>query len=187
MNLMILQVIVILMLDIVLEMYVIVLRTQKTKNNVSSAKGVTFSSSDQLHRARDPTKVLGGNTRTTQNTFDLLAERCHGGKSKIASPQSSDSPGSTSGKTNYVLETPSSIDKCLVPNSPPAMASENNLRKLSLTSKVKKDQKLAVGRQFSDADLASAVAVASAAAGKSLHTNIYTSDLQRQKYFFHIP
>jgi len=177
------------MLDIVLEMYVIVLRTQKTKNNVSSAKGVTFSSSDQLHRARDPTKVLGGNTRTTQNTFDLLAERCHGGKSKVASPQSSDSPGSTSGKTNYVLETPSSIDKCLVPNSPPAIASENNLRKLSLTSKVKKDQKLAVGRQFSDADLASAVAVASAAAGKSLYTqtHIHIYICFQDLHIFYIP
>ena len=172
-------------------MYVIVLRTQKAKNNVSSAKGVTFSSSDQLHRARDPAKVLGGNTRTTQNTFDLLAERCHGAKSKIASPQSSDSPGSTSGKTNYVLETPSSIDKCLVPNSPPAIASENSLRKLSLTAKVKKDQKLAVGRQFSDADLASAVAVASAAAGKSLYTQthihiyIYRKLFSRSSHFLY--
>ena len=58
-------------------------------------------------------------------------------------------------------------------NSPPAIASEDSLRKLSLTSKIKKDQKLAVGRQFSDADLASAVAVASAAAGKSLHTQTH--------------
>ena len=157
------------MLDVDFKMYAIVLRTQKAKNNVPSAKGVTFSSSDQLHRTRDTAKVLGGNTRTTQNTFDLLAERCHGGRSKIASPQSSDSPGSTSGKTNYVLETPSSIDKCLVPNSPPAIASDNSLRKFSLTTKINKDQKLAVGRQFSDADLASAVAVASAAAGKNVY------------------
>ena len=118
---------------------------------------------------------MGGVTKKTQNTFDLLAERCHGAKVKTTcSPSSSESPGSAiQNKTNYVLDlkpTPSNKNICV--DKDQGSVSDNLKRKSSLkvkglahASKNGKEAKIESGRQFSDADLASAVAVATAAAG----------------------
>ena len=118
---------------------------------------------------------MGGVTKKTQNTFDLLAERCHGAKVKTTcSPSSSESPGSAfQNKTNYVLDLkpiPSSKKNCI--DKDQGSISDNMKRKSSLkvkglahASKNGKEAKIETGRQFSDAELASAVAVATAAAG----------------------
>ena len=148
-------------------------RFPRTKTNITSAKEVSFSSSDQLNRRDEHANVLGGVNRHTQNTFDLLAERCHGGKRKTGSPQSSDSPDSIKIKTNYALEEKTTGHKSLLPKDHQKLISDNMTRTSSLKSKYgsgtngksTKGQKVECGRQFSDADLASAVAVSSAFAG----------------------
>ena len=153
---------------------------------MSSAKEVSFSSSDQLHRREDHANVLGGVTRKTQNTFDLLAERCHGGKSKTGSPHSphsSESPGSVTIKTNYALDAKTPANKSLLPKDHQKLISDNMTRTLSLKSKhgiagayrksASRGSSVESGRQFSDADLASAVAVSSAFAGIPLYYFIY--------------
>ena len=149
----------------------------KNKSNSSAAKEVTFTSSDQLsvlHRTDESTPVLGGVTRKTQNTFDLLAQRCHGGTSKTSLTQSSGSPKAIQIKSNYSLDTSTSVAKNLLPKES-KLESEKLNRSSSVKSKdarkthVKslKDQKIEAGRQYSDADLASAV-LASAAAGNMM-------------------
>ena len=154
-------------------------RFPRTKTNMTSAKEVSFSSTDQLNRRDEYANVLGGVNKRTQNTFDLLAERCHGGKRKTGSPQSSNSPDSIQTKTNYALEEKTADNKSLLPKDHQKLISDNMTRTASLKSKYGsgangksvKGQKVdsavdsKYGRQFSDADLASAVAVSSAFAG----------------------
>ena len=149
---------------------------QRAKNSLTnSAKEVKFSSSDQINCNEESSNVLGGVTKKTQNTFDLLAERCHGAKVKTTcSPSSSESPGSAiQNKTNYVLElkqTPTNRNASI--DREQNVSSDGSKRKPSLkakglshAAKNGKESKIETGRQFSDADLASAVAVATAAAG----------------------
>ena len=145
-------------------------RFPRTKTNITSAKEVSFSS-DQLNRRDEHANVLGGVNKRTQNTFDLLAERCHGGKRRTDSPQSSESPDSIQTKTNYALEEKTTENKSLLPKDHQKLISDNMTRTASLKSKYGtngksgKGQKVECGRQFSDAELASAVAVSSAFAG----------------------
>ena len=127
--------------------------------------------------------MLGGVTRKTQNTFDLLAERCHGASgAKVkttCSSSSSESPGSAiQAKTNYVLDLKSPPQsKSVSIAQEQGSVSETLVRKSSLKirggaakleeqkRKVGKESRIESGRQLTDADLASAVAVATAAAG----------------------
>ena len=151
-------------------------RIPKTKTNITSAKEVSFSSSDQLNRRDEHGVTLGGVTKNTQNTFDLLAERCHGGKRKTVSSQSSDCPDSIQTKTNYALEEKTAGNKSLFPKDHQKLISDNMTRTSSLKSKYgsssngksskgQKPERLESGRQLTNAELASALAVSSAFAG----------------------
>ena len=155
---------------------------------------MTFGSTDDL--PNDESNILGGVSKNTQNTFDLLAERCHGPRMSTNSLQSSFSPDSRKVKTNDALDTSASENKALLPKDHQTLISDNIMsRRFSGKSKHSsranaqstKGQRLESGRLFSDADLASAMAVATAAAGSIRYFNFMMTFLQiylsvRQRY-----